>query len=58
MGVKIFDLSKVEAFPTTIIFVIFWTGEKIHQITLKRSMVILADIYVVLLRYFRVLLEI
>ena len=47
-----FRTSPKFRFPTIIIFVIFLAGGKIHQITLKRSMVISADIFAVLLRYF------
>ena len=50
-GVKILNLLKFR-FSTIIIFVIFWTGVKIHKITLKRIMTISADIFVVLLRCF------
>ena len=47
-GVQIWTSQKFR-FLTIIIFVIFWTGGKIHQIALKRSMVILADICAALL---------
>ena len=50
-GYKFWTSQKFR-FPTIIIFVIFWTEGKIHQIALKRSMVISADIFAVLLRYF------
>ena len=36
-------------FPRIVIFPVFWAGDKIYQIVLKRSMVVLADSFVVLL---------
>ena len=50
-GIKKFWTSHKFRFPTIIIFICFGPGIKIHQITLK-SMVISADIFVVILRYF------
>ena len=43
-GYKFWTSQKFR-FPAIITFVIFWTGGKIHQIVLKRSMVISADIF-------------
>ena len=45
-GVKILEKFR---FPTIIIFLIFWTGVKVRQIALKRSVVMSADISAVLL---------
>ena len=51
LGIHIQGVTILEKFrfPTIIIFLIFWTGVKVRQIALKRSVVMSADISAVLL---------
>ena len=53
MGVKNFGPLKSLNFQQLPYVRYFGLGVKNHQITLKRSMVISADIFAVLLRYFQ-----
>ena len=47
-----FWTSQKFRFPTITIYITFWTGGKNSLDTLKLSMIISADIFAVLLRYF------